>query len=192
MNKIYTYIRSHASTTLSVFAIAALLVSNWHFMAKAEEGAVPPAADSATPGEQITKDVLSKLGSDAPKLNLVSSDMPNANCLGEIMNVGSPSTTYVDNAPYNMDFFNGGNPNTFPSQPFSSFQDVNGDNLPDYVYAYSGTSLGGSYVQSVTATCLYLNNGSGWTKTYRCYALTQVNYVTGESAYKEYRGDCAG
>jgi len=52
--------------------------------------------------------------------------------------------------------------------------DINGDGLPDYVYAYHNSNF-------AIQDCVYLSNGQGWTLAYRC--------VFGDN---KFYGDCAG
>lgn len=74
------------------------------------------------------------------------------------------------------------------------FLDVNGDSLPDYVYAQNSHHDGGSTneLRSEFFGCVYLNNGQGWDMAMECYALTITDLDTNTVLTRDYRGTCAG
>ncbi|HMQ01738.1 MAG TPA: hypothetical protein PKD79_01560, partial [Candidatus Doudnabacteria bacterium] len=109
------------------------------------------------------------------------SSLPHPNCAMELNLGHENSNVYNPDTPYNLSFFMGNQ---------SGFQDVNGDGLADYVYV--NTTYGGTHPQSVYTGCVYLNNGSGWTKVHTCRANTIIDASTGQITTAEYRGDCAG
>lgn len=113
-----------------------------------------------------------------------SQGVNNPTCLDNFF-TWKTSGTYKNNAKWNVDFmpFINSGANMPGTMSRESFADLNGDGLPDYIYlerspylSGSGTIIGGS--------CVYLNNGSGFNLTYRCY-------VDGNSP-NQYHGDCAG
>ena len=59
---------------------------------------------------------------------------------------------------------------------FTSFVDVNGDGLADYVYSQSSISNRNS--------CTYINTGTGWNLAFRCIATQSQGIWT-------FKGDCA-
>lgn len=91
------------------------------------------------------------------------------------------SENYNPNTPYNLSSFSNG----------IHFQDVNGDNLPDYLYVNQNNVGIGDVLKSTYKGCVMLNSGNGWTMTHICRAETDQNLVTGEFTAHEYRGDCA-
>ncbi len=112
-----------------------------------------------------------------------SSSFPHSTCDVRLLYTTTPSHTYNRNVPYNLDMY-GGN-------LYSGFVDVNGDNLPDYVRVHNTINGGDNIVQNYIA-CVYLNNGSGWTKAYECAANTEIVGTTGQIVRSDYYGDCAG
>ncbi len=92
------------------------------------------------------------------------------------------SEVYNPNIPYNLSAFSSG----------AHFQDVNGDNLPDYVFVSHNVVGIGDSLNVTYKGCLLVNNGNGWTKAHVCMAVTNQDLVTGEFTTREYRGDCAG
>lgn len=91
------------------------------------------------------------------------------------------SQTYNDDFAYPTHFMGSG----------SHFQDLNGDNLVDYVWNYVNLSGSNPETESNYKSCVYLNNGNGWIKASICKARTRVNNVTGQVLEAEYKGDCA-
>lgn len=106
----------------------------------------------------------------------------NGPCGQRLLFTTSPSSVFNPNNAYNLSFTQGST---------NMFQDINGDNLPDYVFS-SGSIDGGTTALWQHSACVFLNNGNGWTKAYECYAVTHVNRDTGEITIGQYYGDCAG
>ena len=85
------------------------------------------------------------------------------------------STIFMATDPINPTFGSyNSNDRSYGKYHYFDFKtDVNGDGLPDYVYAY--------YHDSFSKDCVYLSNGQGWVPAYRCV------YANGK-----FHGDCAG
>ncbi len=111
------------------------------------------------------------------------STIQHMSCATEIERGNLPtSEVYNPNTPYNLSAFSSG----------AYFQDVNGDNLPDYVFVSHNVVGIGDSLNVTYKGCLLLNNGNGWAKEHVCMAVTNQDLVTGEFTTQEYRGDCAG
>lgn len=106
--------------------------------------------------------------------------LPHPNCQMQLIHGYPVSDVYNPDTPYNLSFFQNGQ---------TGFQEINGDGLPDFVYV--STNYGGTNPESNYTGCVYLNNGSGWTKAHICSART-VTDSEGNIQSREYRGDCAG
>ncbi len=181
MKNVLSYIKNNIQTVVTVFAVASLLVSNTYFIARAQEG----DASASTKVEQSKAESADLSPQEFAELDLngSSESYPHLNCIEELVRTTEPSDVYVNDAPYSLQFHG--------SSLTNNFQDVNGDNLPDYVYAYN-TINGGSNLLQTYIGCVYLNNGAGWDKAYQCYAVTHTDTSTGEITTAEYYGDCAG
>ena len=109
--------------------------------------------------------------------------IPHMSCGTEIVYGNLPtSQTYNSDTPYNLSAFASG----------VHFQDMNGDNLPDYIYISHNVTGFENALNSTYKGCVLLNNGNGWTRVHVCQADTNQNLETGEFTRHEYRGDCAG
>ena len=109
--------------------------------------------------------------------------IPHLSCSTEIVYGNLPtSEVYNPDTPYNLSAFSNG----------LHFQDINGDNLPDYIYVSHETTGSVSALSSTYKGCLLLNNGNGWTRAHVCLARATQYLDTGEITSQEYRGDCAG
>lgn len=182
MNNIMPFLKKHLVSALLIFAVAILGVSNYSLQNKVnndsnkvlafEEG-ILSGESTENSNEESTQLALTGGGNQFPP-----SSLPHPNCVMDLVHGYETSDEYNPNTDYNLSFFVGGQ---------SGFQDVNGDNLVDYVY--TSTTYGGS-TQSIYAGCVYLNNGSGWTKAHACYANT-ITDPQGNIETREYRGDCA-
>ena len=137
------------------------------------------------------KGTLQTTDTHESKLNYADTmEMPFASCVSQINNSGEVSTTYNTDTPFSPAFLEGHN-----ATAHNGFMDVNGDNLVDYVYSDSrnnGSEPGGPGVYNEFIGCVYLNNGSGWTKAFQCSAYTYTDPVTGVMTSGQFRGDCAG
>lgn len=130
--------------------------------------------------QNIQKEPLEKLYESSG----INHEIPFFNCIADLVYTTEPSDTYNPDTPYNLTFFRGSH--------FSGFQDVNGDNLPDYVLVTGNlNTVGVTGLISTYESCVYLNNGAGWSKAYACHAITETGN-SGNAVRKEYRGDCAG
>lgn len=178
MNKLLSFIKRNLQISVTALALACLALSNTYFMVQAQEGEVAQ--------EESVDEVKSPLKPEEQVSNLAPAPydpslFPHANCVQKIAQTEEPSSTFNPNVPYNLSFYRTGNPSAV-------FQDVNGDNLPDYVWAYSIFDSG---IQTYEG-CVYLNNGNGWTKAYECYAVTHVDLNNENITLAKYYGDCAG
>lgn len=132
----------------------------------------------------------SGFNTELPKLpaNLPPANQPHPSCFMKLYYLSPRSATFNGNNPYNTAFMGGAT----NGPPISVLQDINGDNLPDYLYSLNSASGGSTQLTSVHFACVYLNNGNGWTKAYECYAATATDIQTGNVVSQEYSGDCAG
>lgn len=173
MNNLQPFFKTNIQTFLFVFAIIILALSNTYLMVQAQE--------QETNVKTVLQDETNNLSIpevvDPP---FPSNLFPHSNCTQKLILTTSPSNVYDGSDPYNLSFQRG--------DITSNYQDINGDNLPDYVMAYSNTD---SFVSRYEA-CVYLNTGSGWQKEYACYAFTQIDPNTSQFVRQEYYGDCAG
>lgn len=132
-----------------------------------------------------------KSGAGAVVINaVIPSGVPNPTCIDNYQS-WSHSNTYLVDADWNLDFIpriqysSTANDATYTNE---QFVDLNGDGLSDYIYKYR-KYWPNAYANDFTedATCVYLNNGAGFDKAYRCYA-----YVVSEGTpSQDYYGDCA-
>lgn len=181
MKNFLSYIKDNIRLSVTVLAVASLLISNTYFIARAQEGDQSTNANIKHSKQESTE--LSSQEFAGLDLNGSSESYPHLNCIQELVRTTEPSDVYISDAPYSLQFHG--------SNQTNSFQDVNGDNLPDYVYAFNTINGGNTLVQTYMA-CVYLNNGAGWDKAYQCYAVTQTDVSTGDITLSEYYGDCAG
>ena len=181
MKKFLSYVKNNIQLSVTVLAVASLLISNTYFIARAQEGDQSTSLKTEQSKIDDTELPLQKLAEI--ELNGTSESYPHLNCVQDIIRTTEPSDVYVSDVPYSLQFHG--------SSPTNSFQDVNGDNLPDYVYAYN-TINGGINLYQNYMGCVYLNNGTGWDKVYQCYAVTETIVETGEITEAKYYGDCAG
>lgn len=102
------------------------------------------------------------------------------------------STTFKADAPWSTAFVSG----MFGSTTGSTYgtnwvannfeRDINGDGLNDYVFVkHQNTYANGGANYTLTVDCVYLSNGSGWEKAYRCVSENP----TGNTV--KFYGDCA-
>lgn len=179
MKKAINHLKNNIQFSISVLAILCLLFSNAYLVVKAEEGSVS-AESKVEISDENSDNKLEETESGLP----TPQDIPHLNCVSRLYHNTPSSTTYNPNAPYNLDFYRG--------NFHSGFQDINGDNLPDYVLV--DENMSGNDTNGYTATheaCVYLNNGGGWDEVYACHATTKTNGA-GEAIIERYFGDCAG
>lgn len=178
---------SKSETLVIVLIILLLLSLGLTVMAlrgeetKALESKASPMSSSANSTEPHT--VLMEL----PK-NLPVPMQPHPSCFLRLYYMLPRSNVYNGNSTWANAAMGGAG-----SGPYlQTLQDINGDNLPDYVFAMNQTFAGTNELGSQHFGCVYLNNGSGWTKAYECYAQTQTDVQTGNILQQSYAGDCAG
>jgi len=99
---------------------------------------------------------------------------PSLDCLTGHSTWPSSATLKTD-SPWNMNFVRLNVGSNFSIR--EHFTDINGDGLLDYLFLDTGAT----WLQ----TCVYLNNGTGFEKAFRCIA-------TQTSGIWTYKGDCAG
>ena len=153
----------------------------------------PKSDDSKMTSEQMNA-VPSGLNIDLqkPMIDIPPGSQPHASCYMKLVFIYTRSDVYNGNNPYNLAFM-GSYGNALSSSPYiSTLQDINGDNLPDYVFAYNQTTVVGNSANSTHVGCVYLNNGNGWTKAYECYATTTTDLNGQPISTPQYSGDCAG
>ena len=111
-----------------------------------------------------------------------NTNIPHLNCKDQVNYSALPtSDVYNTNALYSHTFMSDG-PSTL---------DVNGDNLPDYMFTDTERTISDTLYTSISIGCTYLNNGQGWDRAYICYARTRSDMTNGTVLEAEYRGDCA-
>ncbi len=178
------FIKNHFYKLTTLIAIVVLAVSQSQFYVKAQESEnknLFTISEETNSNEEILLEDFTPSG--------VVHAQPHANCYQEAY-TAPRSTTYNAVPEYGITFVpteTGG-----PRSAQSYFQDINGDNLPDYVYAYNYMFVNSSTLMSTHTSCVYLHNGSGWDKVYSCYARTDTAMSTGNVVLAEYGGDCAG
>lgn len=187
MKKIFAFVSNNVYKYLAIVAIGGLVISNMHFMVRAQEKVEENPAPSS---DQSPIDILESLPIAAQ--SSVTYSMPNASCFTDVFYNGTTSATFNPNAPYSIHQFwtNVNEPN------YHAYQDVNGDNLPDLIAA-SNRSTGASYngqpaIVNTTMGCVHLNNGQGWSKAFQCYGRSYTDQSTGALLFSEFKGDCAG
>lgn len=186
-------------SAVSVVAIAALLITNSYFIVQAQEleqdqVSAPAQEEIIAPSDKLTEEENnqqdsgeSKKGNATDNLAFVpgADAMPHPSCVAFLSYIDQTSSVYVPSSQYDLVFVS-------TAAPYSTFQDINGDGLPDYIYAKNETNRSGSNLSSEYIACLYLHNGSGWTKEYICRAYTILDTQTNQFSTREYTGDCAG
>lgn len=140
--------------------------------------------------EKVFLEEKKSIGGGMAINSVLPSGVPNPTCIDNYES-WSHSNDYLANADWNLDFipriqyFSTANDTTYTNE---QFVDLNGDGLSDYIYKYR-RYWPNAYANDFTedATCVYLNNGAGFDKAYRCYAYV----VTEGSPSQDYYGDCA-
>lgn len=126
-----------------------------------------------------------------------SANIPNPTCLDNYES-WTHSQQYNPNNNWNLDFlpfetnFSADSQHN-PDRRREQFIDLNSDGLVDYFYAFHGHWDQVPNQQSgrrENLECVYLNNGNGWDRVYRCVAKVDVPYNGGEVT-QNYWGDCA-
>jgi hypothetical protein len=201
LSKINGFFRKlNFQSVVSVVAIAALLISNSYFVVQAQEAepvsnaiqeettvsSDDQAQSSTDQPEQLESETEGSITAESTAFVPGADALPHPSCVAFLSYIDQTSNVYVPNSDYDLVFVS-------TAAPYSSFQDVNGDGLLDYIYAKNETNFsGGVNLSSEYIACLYLHNGSGWTKEYMCRAYTILDTQTGQFTRKEYTGDCAG
>ncbi len=187
MAKILSVFNSRLYALLSLVVIAGLVVSQAHMMSRINNLAsnkilaFEEGADDQKASSESESNYANQVGVPPPPYD--PSLFPTADCSYKAFLTEPTSNTYNPDVPYNLDFFSG--PKT------AVFQDINGDNLPDYVMSQN-TIDGANWNSQNYEACVYLNNGNGWTKAYVCRAFTRINLEAEQILQAEYKGDCAG
>ena len=177
-----TYIKENFYKITTVVAIIVLIGMQGKLWVKAQNSDANSSSET---------NALSQISDDTANNELSPNlpNVPNAFCLSNLQHWEGGSNTYNPNTPYNTVFFN----NTANGRYSSYLQDINGDNLPDYIYSFSDTSNAGTNLYGTdTQGCVFLNNGTGWTKVFECITASVTNSQTGQVVSQNYKGDCAG
>lgn len=186
MNKVFSLVKKHALVGVLVVVIVALTVSQFEvkISSKGGENKVLSFEERADADTEKSEGELPGL---TPK-NLVDTELgsldgvPHLYCAAQIEYTTLPTSTSF-NANY-----------AYPTYMMGSgenFQDINGDNLVDYTWNNINISGNESIYEVLSRSCVFLNNGNGWTRASICYANTKANASTGQVIEAEYRGDCA-
>lgn len=180
-------IRNNFYKITSMVAILTLVVMQIHTQVKAQDGSqseqkvdTGQKAETTTANNNASEDEITPMSPNLPNI-------PNADCVENLTIWDSWSDTYNPNAQYNTSFMRGVN-----SHSGTFFQDINGDNLPDYIFYYHSATTTDPIRTHTTSGCTYLNNGNGWDLVFSCMAETSTNLVTGQITSQRYKGTCAG
>ena len=188
MNQILQFIKAKKYLVSGIFIAIILLVLNAQFLVKADDKPVEDKSiikSSVTLAKEIKKDFTIALDEDTVPINLLHAD-----CVSDLVYGTTPSSTFNPSNQYVLSFVYGPG-GTEPG--LNGFYDINGDNLPDYIYTSNQTfDEGSNVINSTFISCVYLNNGTGWTEEYRCKANTRINKQTGTTVSGQYYGDCKG
>lgn len=193
MNKILRLISSKKYWVMGICFALILLFLNVQVLVKAAE--TKKMVKSATAVNEKTISPMS--GSTNPVFTIATTDetdtvpidLLHADCITDLEYATTPSTTFNPISTYDLSFVIGAGGTT---GGLNGFYDINGDSLPDYIYTNNQTySEGNNIISSNYYACLYLNNGQGWTKQYRCRAQTRKNNQTGQLVSGSYWGDCS-
>lgn len=199
MNNVLQVLRVKKYFILGVIALVVLLGSNIFFIAQNMKPPVKVLSQSiSTTDQSLAVDRFSDINFENQEATPISSangvqlDLLHANCIKEIQYQTEPTEIYNPGGEYNLSFMYGTPNSTLPGG-LNGFYDINGDNLPDYVYSRSYTIEGNPYIlESHFEGCVYLHNGNGWTKAYACIGTNQVDRSNGDILMAQYYGDCAG
>lgn len=179
-------IRNNFYKITTMVAILTLVVMQIHTQVKAQDGSqseqkvdTGQKAETTTANNNASEDEITPMSPNLPNI-------PNADCVENLTIWDSWSDTYNPNAQYNVSFMRG-----IRDMYGSFFQDINGDNLPDYISFYHSASGTDSIRTHTTSGCTYLNNGNGWDLVFSCMAETSTNLVTGQITSQRYKGTCA-
>lgn len=175
------YIKDNFYKISTVVAILLLVALNGRTWVSAEDANMDKAAETSK-SEQVGNP-----GNDINELTPNLPNIPNATCLTNYLMWEGGSDTYNADAPYSNLFTQ-----HLSVAGSSNFQDINGDNLPDYIYSFARTNNDNTHYYLQNAGCVYLNNGSGWDKVFVCNSNVKYSMTTGEVAEQRYQGDCAG
>lgn len=193
MNKILPLVKKHLFVSVLIVAMVALTASHLQLLSKVNNSSNKVLSfDQTLPLKNNQSDIsgsaskaleLGELGNQ--KIN--TSAIPHPSCRMAAIYLEPQSNTYVAPTTFNTSFLS-----TADERPFVSLQDINGDNLPDFVYTYNLDAAGSTQLTSQYYACVYLNTGSNWQKAYVCFAQTTIDIQTGAVVDARYRGDCAG
>lgn len=171
------FIKQHFFKLTTLAAVCLLIGAQGGSWVKAEENEKIDAS-SAESIQLMSREHLP----ESPNLP----NIPNATCMSNLQEWDGGSTIYDGSNPYNNLFIVGTTPG------MNTFLDINGDGLPDYIYALATSAIGSNEHTLHNRGCVYLNTGSGWQKVFACYTRTNINRSTGAIMDQQYRGDCAG
>lgn len=188
MNNILRFVKAKKYLISGICIAIILVVLNAHYFVKADEAKnvtnniIKSTVESA---KEISKDFSIATLEDTVPINLLHAD-----CVSDLVYGTTPSSTFNPNNQYVLSFVSGPGGT---EGGLNGFYDINGDNLPDYIYTSNQTfDEGSNVINSTFISCVYLNNGTGWTEEYRCRANTRINKQTGTTVSGEYYGDCKG
>ncbi len=169
-----------------MIAIVALAASHLQLLNNINHASSKVLAFTETESAQSesNKDISQSLSDLVESGDYNVSNIPNLNCQGQALYSSDTSDTFNPDNPYMTGFM-------VTSGSSNFFQDINGDNLADYIFALQLLSGSGEELESTYYGCVYLNTGTGWDKAYTCYARTRVHRITGNVIEADYRGDCA-
>ena len=176
------YFKENFYKITTVVAIVALIAIQGQTWVSAQEGEDNKADESIAQTETDSGSI-----DEGPGLSPIIPNIPNASCLDNLSLSSVGSNVFNPNTTYSILFMREQN-----YLRNSQLQDINGDNLPDFLLFKH--SRGGSTTETTFGAdgCVYLNNGSGWDLVFQCMSETTTNNSTGQVIAQHYKGDCAG
>lgn len=180
------YFKENFYKMTTAVAIIALIGIQAHGWVNAQDGDNRVKSSTEIVSSTDSEDEVGNLSPNLPNI-------PNATCLSNLSVWSGGSDTYNPNTPYNILFASGApSGNGISPAYLRNFQDVNGDNLPDFINSTVTTIHNQDTYKLSNFGCVYLNNGNGWDKAFVCRSVTTTNIDTGEVIEQLYQGDCAG
>jgi hypothetical protein len=192
MKTTFMFIKKHFITGVLLCALIVLMWSNYQLQESNYQ--IKNSSTNRVLASSVIEPLEDMVPIESGAIDSYPHDMhiPFASCFADVYYRGEFSDTYNLDTRYNPSFWYSQNSS---GRAQNGMLDVNGDNLPDYVYSNSDTSIIASPytgLQNIFTGCVYLNNGSGWDKAFQCYSRTVTDIKTGEIVSGEFKGDCAG
>lgn len=179
MNRIKNYISHNLLILVLLVAVTLLGYSNFktHTEQNLQSNRVLSYSDTlneASKQDSLANTISSNIGQLLPAMDCDSA-----------LQSEPESEIYEPNPDFDISFIPAHDAGKF-------FQDINGDNLPDFVYVKNSVTGYSSALTISSVSCVYLNDGSGFAKAYDCLASTTYDNNQNQITNKLYRGGCAG